>query len=104
MMLVLALRTDARRVYDRALNYFTDEDIAEAFAATRGVTSPTQLRSLLHARDGDLIEEFRGLAPQHAPIPIQRWSLRRVGLLTGTFVGGVLMLMFVVGNLVTVPS
>ena len=45
MMLVLAVRSDARSVYERALRYFTPEEIAEAFAATRGVASPTQLRS-----------------------------------------------------------
>ena len=44
MMLVLALRSDARTVYDAALRYFTPDELAEAFAATRGVASPTQLR------------------------------------------------------------
>src|SRR3712207_7998983 len=34
MMLVLGLRTDAERVYRRARLQFTDEEIAEAFAAT----------------------------------------------------------------------
>jgi tRNA A-37 threonylcarbamoyl transferase component Bud32 len=47
MMLVLALRSDAKRVYEHALKYFTEEEIAEAFAATRGVASPTQLRAAL---------------------------------------------------------
>jgi hypothetical protein len=45
MMLVLAVRTDAERVYRRALTYFTPAELAEAFAATRGVASPTQLRA-----------------------------------------------------------
>jgi hypothetical protein len=36
MMLVLAVRTDAERVYRRALDYFTPDELAEAFAATRG--------------------------------------------------------------------
>ena len=39
MMLVLALRSDAPTVYRRALAYFTEDEIAEAFAATRGVAS-----------------------------------------------------------------
>ena len=47
MMLVLAVRTDAPRVYDRALTYFSPDEIAEAFAAARGVASPSQLRSVL---------------------------------------------------------
>ena len=47
MMMVLALRTDAPRVYEHALQYFTPDEIGEAFAATRGVASPTQLRSLM---------------------------------------------------------
>ena len=33
MMLVLAVRTDPARVYQRALNYFTEAELAEAFAA-----------------------------------------------------------------------
>jgi tRNA A-37 threonylcarbamoyl transferase component Bud32 len=36
MMLVLAVRTDAERVYRRALDYFTPGELAEAFAATGG--------------------------------------------------------------------
>ena len=35
MMLVLAVRTDAERVYQRALAVFTPDEIAEAFAAAR---------------------------------------------------------------------
>ena len=40
MMLVLALRSDAQTVYDAALRYFTPDELAEAFAATRGVARP----------------------------------------------------------------
>ena len=50
MMLVLAVRTDAERVYRRALAYFTPDEMAEAFAAARGVASPTQLRIGAQAR------------------------------------------------------
>ena len=63
MMLVLALRSTRRRVYEHALRYFTPDEIAEAFAATRGVASPTQLRSLMKADGRDLVAEFRALAP-----------------------------------------
>ena len=63
MMLVLALHTDAPRVYREALKHFTPDEIAEAFAATRGVASPTQLRQFLKRDERDLISEFRELAP-----------------------------------------
>ena len=49
MMMVLALRTDAPRVYEHALRLFSPDEIAEAFAATRGVASPTQLRTMMKA-------------------------------------------------------
>ena len=52
MMLVLAVRTDAERVYQRALAYFTPDEIAEAFAAARGIASPTQLRAVDEATTG----------------------------------------------------
>ena len=80
MMLVLALRSDAETVYRIALEFFTPEEIAEAFAATRGVASPTQVRSMMKADGRDLIGEFRALAPPRDQIPIQRWSVRRVGM------------------------
>ena len=80
MMLVLAVRTDPARVYQRALNYFTEAELAEAFAATRGVASPTQLRAFMKRDPRDLLAEFRKLAPQRQPIVLQRWSVRRVSL------------------------
>ena len=80
MMLVLAVRTDPGRVYQRALDYFTEAELAEAFAATRGVASPTQLRAFMKSDPRDLLAEFRKLAPQRKPIVLQRWSVRRVSL------------------------
>jgi hypothetical protein len=80
MMLVLAVRTDPARVYRRALRYFTDAELGEAFAATRGVASPTQLRAFMKRDPRDLLAEFRNLAPQRRPIVLQRWSARRVSL------------------------
>ncbi len=80
MMLVLAVRTDPARVYRQALNYFTAAELAEAFAATRGVASPTQLRAFMKRDPRDLLAEFRTLAPQRKPIVLQRWSIRRVTL------------------------
>ena len=80
MMLVLAVRTDPARVYRQALSYFTEAELAEAFAATRGVASPTQLRAFMKRDPRDLLAEFRKLAPQRRPIVLQRWSARRVSL------------------------
>ena len=78
MMLVLAVRTDAERVYRRALAYFTPDEIAEAFAAARGIASPTQLRTAMKKDGRDLLTQFRALAPERRLIPLQRWSVRRV--------------------------
>jgi serine/threonine protein kinase len=80
MMLVLAVRTDPERVYRRALSYFTPAELSEAFAATRGVASPTQLRAFMKRDPRDLLGTFRALAPPREPIVLQRWSFRRVGL------------------------
>jgi membrane-associated phospholipid phosphatase len=80
MMLVLAVRTDPDRVYQRALRYFTPDELSEAFAATRGVASPTQLRAFMKRDRRDLLGTFRALAPPRQPIALQRWSLRRVAL------------------------
>jgi len=80
MMLVLAVRSDPQRVYRRALAYFTEAELAEAFAATRGVASPTQLRAFMKRDPRDLLGEFRAVAPQRPPIVLQRWSIKRVAL------------------------
>jgi hypothetical protein len=80
---VLAVRTDPERVYRQALNYFTPAELAEAFAATRGVASPNQLRASMKKDPRDLLGAFRALAPPREPIPLQRWSIRRVGVALG---------------------
>ena len=80
MMLVLAVRSDPQRVYRRALAYFTPNELAEAFAATRGVASPTQLRAFMKRDPRDLLGAFRALAPQRPPIVLQRWSIQRIAL------------------------
>jgi tRNA A-37 threonylcarbamoyl transferase component Bud32/membrane-associated phospholipid phosphatase len=98
MMLVLALGSDAQTVYRIAERYFTPEEIAEAFAATRGVASPTQVRSMMKRDGRNLLEEFRALAPPHDPIPIQRWSLRRVLLTVWVAFLGLIALGLVVSN------
>jgi len=81
MMLCLALRSSAERVYQRALRQFTVEEITEAFAAARGLALPSQLRHMLRAESRDLHAEFTRLLPTPPqPIRIQRWSARRIGL------------------------
>jgi tRNA A-37 threonylcarbamoyl transferase component Bud32/membrane-associated phospholipid phosphatase len=81
MMLCLALRSDPRLVYQQALRQFSVEEITEAFAATRGLTMPSQLRHLMRAEGRDLHAEFLELLPERPrPIAIQRWSIRRIGL------------------------
>jgi tRNA A-37 threonylcarbamoyl transferase component Bud32/membrane-associated phospholipid phosphatase len=90
MMLVLAVRTDTERVYRRALEYFTPGELAEAFAATRGVASPTQLRAFMKRDPRDLLAEFRALAPPRRPIVLQRWGARRV-IVAATVLGAALL-------------
>jgi tRNA A-37 threonylcarbamoyl transferase component Bud32 len=81
MMLCLALRSDPRQVYERALRQFSVEEITEGFAGARGLALPSQLRHLLRAQGRDLHAEFIKLLPTPPqPITIQRWSLRRIGL------------------------
>ena len=67
-----------RRVYERALAFFTPDEIAEAFAAARGIASPSQLRSMLKRDGRDLVAEFRAMAPARRPISLQRWGPRRI--------------------------
>jgi membrane-associated phospholipid phosphatase/tRNA A-37 threonylcarbamoyl transferase component Bud32 len=90
MMLVLAVRTDAERVYRRALAYFTPDELAEAFAATRGVASPSQLRTFMKRDPRDLLGEFRALAPPRRPIGLQRWGARRV-IVAAAIIGAALL-------------
>jgi tRNA A-37 threonylcarbamoyl transferase component Bud32 len=81
MMLCLALRCGPERVYRRAQQYFTVQEITEGFAAARGLALPSQLRHLLRAQGRDLHAEFIRLLPSPPqPIRVQRWSARRVGL------------------------
>jgi membrane-associated phospholipid phosphatase len=104
MMLVLGLRTEARRVYDRTRLFFHDEEIAEAFAATRGLTMPSQLRRMLRAQGHDLHAQFLALLPyQLPPVRIQRWTLRRLALSAAIITCGVLALLITIQLLVKSP-
>ena len=57
-----------------ALGLFSPAEIAEAFAATLGITVPSQLRAEIRKDSRDLVGAFRTLAPASAPIRIQRWA------------------------------
>jgi tRNA A-37 threonylcarbamoyl transferase component Bud32/membrane-associated phospholipid phosphatase len=98
MMLTLALRSDAARVHARALRLFSDDEIAEAFAATRGVAIPTQLRTALKRDPRDLLNEFRRLAPSRTPIVVQRWSPRRAAMTLVALAFAAVVVMVVVNN------
>jgi len=78
MMLVLALRIEPRRVLDRACVAFERADVAAAFAATHGVTMPSQLRGLLRDDGRDLVGWFRAALPPAPRVRIQRWTVRRL--------------------------
>jgi tRNA A-37 threonylcarbamoyl transferase component Bud32 len=104
MMLVLGLQAEPDRVYRRALRFFSPEEIAEAFAATRSVTMPSQSRNMLkkNRKEGrDILARFRELAPPHRPIAIQRWSVRRIGITLMVAAGLLIALSLVVDNLRT---
>jgi tRNA A-37 threonylcarbamoyl transferase component Bud32 len=100
MLLVLALRNEPRHVYERALRHFTVEEISEAFAATRGLTMPSQLRQIMRAQGRDLHAEFLKLLPEAPrPIAIQRFSPRRLGLTVAVLVGAFITVVMVANNL-----
>ncbi len=103
MMIILALRSSPDHVYERALRFFSPDDIAEAFAATRGVTIPSQSRSSLalakRAEGIDIVERFRELSPTRELISIQRWSWRRVWLTAAALLAFLILLGLFIDNL-----
>ncbi len=103
MMLVLALRSDPQRVYQRARAYFTEAELGEAFAATRGVASPTQLRAVMKQDPRDLLGQFRTLAPHRPPIILQRWSARRIALAAAMLAVAALAMFFTVRAFIPGP-
>ena len=103
MMIILGLRADPERVYQIALEYFTPDDVAEAFAATSGITIPSQSRSAhkqyVNSGKPDLIETFRAMTPAREPISIQRWSRRRLALSAGAILAILWFVGLVIDNL-----
>jgi hypothetical protein len=99
MMLVLGLFADPKLVKERALRFFREDDLAEAFAAVRGVAVPTQLRNELRKSKRNLLEEYRAMVPHRRPVRIQRWSWRRVLLTLGTLFSIFIVLILILSNL-----
>src|SRR5205085_11426143 len=99
MMMTLALESTPEAVYARALRQFSADEIAEAFAASRSVTIPSELRGALKADGRDIQACFRRLAPERPRIAIQRWSVRRVGLTIALSVGVLGAIALLVSNL-----
>ncbi len=83
MMLAFSIHFSPDVVYERASEHFSQTELAEAFAATGGVTIPGELRQALRDRRPDALDEYRRLAPSHPPIRIQRWTRRRLLVLVG---------------------
>jgi tRNA A-37 threonylcarbamoyl transferase component Bud32 len=99
MMLCLALRSSPELVYGRARVQFSDEEIAEALAASHGITMPSQVRRMMRTQGRDLHAEFLRLLPEPPPrISIQHWSLRRIGLMAAVLVGGLLAVLLAIFN------
>jgi hypothetical protein len=63
---------------------------------------PSQLRAELRKDGRDLVGAFRALAPARAPIRIQRWSVRRLGVTVGVLLGAAIAVSLVWGTLTTV--
>lgn len=92
-------RYPAEEVNRAALKYFTEEDIAEAFAATHSVTMPGELCAFLKTAEEDLIAVHRSLVPEHKMIHVQRWTRRRLAALGGFVVVGAVGLWLVLQNI-----
>jgi membrane-associated phospholipid phosphatase len=99
MMLTLALQSDPGRVYARATDVFSPDEIAEAFASAQGMAVPTELSARLKADTRPILSTFVELAPPHPPVSIQRWSLRRIALTAGAVVGGLVLLAMAIDSL-----
>ena len=99
MMLTLALQSDPGRVYARATDVFSPDEIAEAFASAQGMAVPTELSARLKADTRPILSTFVELAPAHPPVSIQRWSLRRIALTAGAVLGGLVLLAMAIDSL-----
>jgi len=102
MMIILALRSTPELVYERTLKHFSPDEIAEAFAAMRSVTIPSQSRSSLalvkRTQGVDIVARFRELAPHRERISLQRWSFRRLWLTVGAAFAILFLISLVIDN------
>lgn len=87
MILTMSLQSSPQVVYQRALRSFTPEEISEAFACAEGMAIPTELSGRLKHDPQPIMAELKALAPPHAKVAIQRWSLRRIGLTMAAAIG-----------------
>jgi hypothetical protein len=99
MMLTLALQTDPDRVYARATDVFSPDELAEAFASAQGMAVPTELSARLKTDTRPILSRYIELAPAHPRISIQRWSVQRIALTVGAVVGGLLLIAMAIDSL-----
>jgi hypothetical protein len=99
MLLTLALRTDPDRVYARATEVFTPDEIAEGLAASRGLTIPSELGAKMRKDGRPLLERFRELAPERPPVSIQTWTGQRFVLIAVSLLGAVTLVGLFVASL-----
>ena len=96
MMLALSIHFPPEVIYRRASDHFSQAELAEAFAATRGVTIPGELKAKLKQVEGDPLAAFKDLAPPRDSISIQRWTRRRIRVMGSlAFVAAALLLLVI---------
>ena len=89
MLLVLALRSDADRVYAEGARSTSRRTNSPRRSRRRGASRARPSCASIMKQDGrDLLAQFRELPPARRPIAIQRWSFRRVALILTTIAPG----------------
>jgi hypothetical protein len=64
---------------------------------------PSQLRRMMREQGRDLHAEFIDLLPERPrPVPIQRWTVRRVALIAALVIAAVPLAIIVLGMLVPI--
>jgi hypothetical protein len=99
MLLTLSLRTDPDRVYARATEVFTPDEIAEGLAASQGPTIPSELAEKMKQDGRPLLERFRELAPKRPPVSIQSWTGQRFVLIALSLLGALTLVGLFVASL-----
>ena len=74
-------------------------EIAEAFACAEGMAIPTELSGRLKQDPRPIMQRFKELAPDHAPVSIQRWSLQRIALTAAVVLGSLILLAMSINSL-----